>query len=112
MITPQPPPTKSDSPAVWPLIIAELRTLGGEHDRLADVIETPGTALVLETGRAPLEAALHDALRSMAYARQHYERVKDSGNAGRLQTAWNLHMQAVHLARFVLSEVERERAGT
>lgn len=87
--TPEPPPTRTDSPAVWPLVIEDVL----DHDRLDEVPtftierlvadmgarETEGrrkygVPLQVENGRDAAVDAYQEALDLTVYARQQWER--------------------------------------
>ena len=103
----QPPPIKTDTPEVWPLIIRGLRenTPSPINDLLIlKSIERDaygrskyGVGLQVENGRDPLADALDEALDAMAYTRQHYERV-------RTKPALRLHIASVGFALQVLEQ--------
>ena len=114
----QPPPTKTDTPEVWPLILSDLRAgylveqRGDLRERLIKACEARhefglkkyGTALQVENGRAPLADALDEALDLIAYTRQHLERV-GSGFGPAQRGASRLHLNACSMAMLVLSEM-------
>lgn len=86
----QPPPQKTDTPEVWPLVVADVRA--GVYldvprywvERLSAEMEARnefgrrkygiGIGLQVENGRDPLRDALDEALDLSVYTRQQYER--------------------------------------
>lgn len=123
----QPPPIKTDTPEVWPLIVADLTRgalvapeFAGRTQPFIDACMARdafgrakyGTALQVENGRHPLRDALDEALDLMAYTRQHYERLnakRETGRAARL-AAWQIHLTACACAMLVLNALESEGA--
>lgn len=116
----QPPPIKTDTPAVWPLILADLRA-GALVEQRGDLralfisacegrhrfgLEKYGTALQVLNGRNPLSDALDEALDLMAYTRQYLEQV-GVGFAPHQARASRLHVRACEMAVLVLAEMER-----
>ncbi len=107
---PQPRPVLTTTPAVWPLIVTELRAAATPlHETLAVLAEQRdafgrakyGTPLQVQNGREPLVDALQEALDAMAYTRQRYERV-------RTVAAKVLHEAATQRALDVLAEVQEQ----
>lgn len=121
----EPPPIKTDTPEVWPLIIADLRR--GSLVDPAHVCRTQplidacaardafgrekyGVGLQVENGRHPLKDARDEALDLMAYTRQNYERLnskRETSRASRLG-AWQLHLAACAVAVLVIEAIESE----
>jgi len=113
-VIPEPAPGRTDSQAVWPLVIADLpeRLCGsppGLLTRLASDMEARnvegvrkyGTPLQVENGRNPTEDAYHEALGLCVYARQRYERAPSS--------VWQrIYEDAVRLAALICSQVMTE----
>jgi hypothetical protein len=85
-VAPQPAPqNEPGSPAVWPLVVEELRASPNAlWQRLADLGEARdaqgrmkySVPLTVANGREPLVDLLQEAMDGMAYARQHHERVQ------------------------------------
>lgn len=114
--TPEPPPQRTDSPEVWPLIIADLQ--GGAYSAVAtfygpldgDLSEAArqrhefglrkyGVGLQVENGRRPLRDLLDEALDACAYSRQWLERLRHNGASSKqVYAARLLHEKAVALA--------------
>lgn len=113
-VIPEPPPVRTDSLAVWPLVIADLpeRLCGappGLLTRLAvdmaarnvEGTRKYGTPLQVENGRNPTVDAYQEALDLCVYARQRYERTPSS--------VWQrIYEDAVHLAALICSQVTTE----
>lgn len=104
----QPPPIKTDTPEIWPMIIRGLRenAPSATNDLLilacinrdAYGRSKYGVGLQVDNGREPLADALDEALDAMAYTRQHYERV-------RTKPALRLYIAAVGFALQVLDQI-------
>lgn len=115
----QPPPVKTDTPAVWPLILADLRSgalvenrgdfrsllISACEERHRFGLEKYGTPLQVLNGRDPLVDALDEALDLMAYTRQRLEQV-GQGFAPRQVRASSLHVAACAMAVLVIAEME------
>lgn len=115
-VTPEPPPERSASPAVWPLVIATVdRALPQSppwlRERLrADMqarhevgVERYGMPLQVENGRDAATDAYQEALDLCAYSRQQAERTGSM--------AWRtIHEDALSLAASILYQLELERA--
>lgn len=116
----QPPPKKTDTPEVWPLIVADVRD--GRYDvvhpywrerlavemeaRNAFGVEKYGMPVRVENGRDPLRDALEEALDLCCYTRQQCE------TTGRMDD-WETHRMAVRMAsriqwRMHLRDAEEE----
>lgn len=112
----QPSPVKTDTPEVWPLVVADVVSdkyagEGGEpvpvywRQRLAAEMEERNAFGIrkwkepvrVENGRDPLRDALDEALDMSCYTRQQYEKT-------RRQDDWRLHCDSV---RFALRIVQR-----
>lgn len=110
----QPPPQKTDTPEVWPLVIADVRAgvyavLPHWAERIATEMQARhdfgrakyGVGLQVENGRDPLRDALDEALDLCVYTRQQYEKTgrKDDLSlhqdavvfASRIQ--WRIHLR-------------------
>lgn len=104
----QPPPMKTDTPEVWPMVSADVRgdayQMGlNRYDRelLARAMDARnefgrqkygiGIGLQAENGRDPLKDASEEALDLSVYTRQQYERTQRSDD-------WETHRLAVMLA--------------
>lgn len=123
----EPPPIRTNTPEVWPLIITELTDAA--HTRPMKLLlaacvardafgrDKYGTPLQVENGRNPLR----DALDAMAYTRQHYERVRAANVAAEHdvtlacrplppgeKSALRLHYQARAFALAVVAEMGRK----
>lgn len=100
----QPPPKKTNTPEVWPLVVDEVRR--GVYgmppywaDRLANAMEARdafgrekhGEPLRVECGRDALIDSSEEALDLCAYTRQQWEQT-------RLPSDWDTHVLAVALA--------------
>jgi ABC-type amino acid transport substrate-binding protein len=104
LIKPQPPPQKTDSPEVWPIIVERLEREG--LDDLAELARARdqfgrqkyGTALQVDNGRDPLADLMQEALDAMAYSRQYYEREKT-------EDAYDLYVMAKAFAKAVLKRI-------
>lgn len=109
-VQPQPPPTKGDSPAVWPMVIADLegafcRTK--THDAIRELVredmtardalgrERYGTPLQVDNGRDPIVDAYQEALDLAVYLRQEMER----DTPGYPQREYHLALELVLLLR-------------
>jgi hypothetical protein len=129
--TPEPPPTSTDTPAVWPLILADLRNgalvepshkaftpalLDACEQRHAFGVAKYGVALQVENGRHPLRDARDEFLDGMAYTRQHFERLRaqspeaqrGSPEYRRILMAWQLHLSACAVAVLCVRHLENE----
>ena len=110
---PEPPPVRTGTQAVWPLIISSLQR--GEYESSSTIaaedalteaccqrhqlgIQRYGTALEVENGRDPLRDLLDEALDAMAYSRQNYERTQRGLD-------WELHLLAVEFAARVMGRI-------
>jgi hypothetical protein len=103
---PQPPPSKSDSPAIWPLVIADLcADFSGIEQLIADALDRDafgsrkyGTRLQAFNGRDPLVDAYQEALDLTVYLRQAIEEgdedLRGDYNLA-LRLAVNLHRRLV-----------------
>lgn len=107
-VTPEPAPQRTDSPAVWPLVIED--SMGSRYAALIpDMLardsmgrQKYGTALQVENGRNPLADAYQEALDAIAYTRQAYEK-------HRTGLLWMVHEKALDLAMAIRAELIRER---
>lgn len=129
--TTEPAPIRTDTPAVWPLILADLRSgmlvdtahkaassalIDACEQRHAFGIAKYGTPLQVENGRHPLRDARDELLDAMAYTRQHFERLKaahpdakrGTPEHRRLLMAWQLHLSACAVAVLVVRHLENE----
>jgi hypothetical protein len=86
-VTPEPAPVRTDSPAVWPFVIADAprvadeastrvlsRLLSDMSARHEEGIRKYGVPLQVENGRNPAVDAYQEALDLTVYARQQWER--------------------------------------
>jgi hypothetical protein len=120
----EPPPIKTDTPEVWPIIIHDLvrnLLIAPEHEgarvflikacqaRDAFGREKYGVGLQVQNGRHPLRDAQDEALDCMAYTRQHFERVRASG-APRpaVLAAWQLHLAACAIGAMIANALMAE----
>lgn len=104
----QPPPKKTDTPEVWPMVAADVRRdayqsgiSGYDRERLARAMDARnefgrqkygiGIGLQVENGRDPLKDASEEALDLSVYTRQQYERTGRGDD-------WETHRLAVMLA--------------
>ena len=82
----QPPPKKTDTPAVWPMIAEDVRAgkyethpwwaeaLAREMEKRNEFgIQKYGQPVLVDNGRDPLRDALDEALDLCVYTRQQYE---------------------------------------
>lgn len=116
----EPAPKPSNTPAVWPLIVADLARgalVPPEHEglraRFVAACEARdafgrskyGLPLTVENGRHPLRDAQDEALDLMAYTRQSYERLNATKGAPRAKrlAAWQLHLAACAVAIMVVA---------
>lgn len=129
--TPEPPPIHTDTAAVWPLILEDLRNgllVEPEHkafgSALLDACERRhsfgvakyGVPLQVENGGHPLRDARDEFLDGMAYTRQHFERLKaahpyvlrGSVEHRRILMAWQLHLAACDVAVLCVRHLENE----
>lgn len=113
----EPPPIKTDTAEIWPLIIHDLRRellMSPEHEPARGALikaceardsfgrEKYGVGLQVENGRHPLRDARDEALDCMAYTRQHFERVRASGAARpAVLAAWQLHLGACAIGAMI-----------
>lgn len=111
---PEPPPVRTDSPAVWPLVIADAprvldetparvlkRLTADMHARDADGRRKYGTPLQVENGRNATVDAYQEALDLTVYARQQWERYHTRG-------WWLIHEDAMKLAARICFELLEE----
>jgi hypothetical protein len=111
---PEPPPVKTDSAEVWPLVIASLRDRAGGlpfvPDELIDACRQrhefgkakyKGIGLQVLNGRNPLNDLRDEALDAVAYSRQQHERTKAPED-------WDLHLDCVRLAARVVERIVRD----
>ena len=114
--TPEPAPKKTDSPAVWPLVIASVPTILPDapprlRQRLMDDMRARhevglaeyGVPLQVQNGRDAAVDAYQEALDLCAYSRQQVERT----GLGAWRT---IHNEAVGLAAAILYQMELEKA--
>lgn len=127
--TPGPPPVKTSSPEVWPLILDDLRkgllvdpANAGATQSLIDACaardafgrQKYGVGLQVEDGRHPLRDARDEFLDGMAYTRQHFERIKAMHPSAQRGTAeyramllaWQLHLTACAVAVMCVRNLE------
>ena len=116
-VTPEPAPVKTDSPAVWPLVIASVESIIPEaphwvrvmlrtdmQSRHESGVEKYGVPLQVENGRRADVDAYQEALDLCVYSRQQVERT----GLG----AWHtIHNEAVGLAAAILYQMELEKEG-
>jgi hypothetical protein len=107
----QPPPQKTDTPEVWPLVIADVRSgaIGADpsppywRERLAAEMEARNAFGIakwkepvrVENWRDPLRDALDEALDMSCYTRQQYEKTGRNDDL-------RLHHDAVMFASRIL----------
>jgi hypothetical protein len=116
-VTPEPAPVKTDSPAVWPLVIRSVlpilqtntplwlcrRLQADMQARHESGVQKYGVPLQVENGRRADVDAYQEALDLCVYSRQQVER---TGLA-----AWRtIHNEAVGLAAAILYQMELEKA--
>lgn len=115
--TPEPEPLKTESPAVWPLVIRsvptiltdgpvwlEQRLMEDMQARHESGVEKYGTPLQVENGRRADVDAYQEALDLCVYSRQQVERT----GLGAWRT---IHNEAVGLAAAILYQMELEKEG-
>lgn len=115
-VTPEPAPMRTDSPAVWPLVIASvpdvlpnasswlcLRLQEDMQAHHESSVEKYGVPIQVENGRDAAIDAYQEALDLSAYSKQMAERT--GGGAW-----WSIHMESVKLAASILYQMELERA--
>ena len=114
--TPEPAPMRTDSPAVWPLVVRDLL----EEDRLVEtssrVVESLaadmrdrdvegcrkyGTPLQVENGRNAAVDAYQEALDLTVYARQRWERHHTAA-------WWTIYEDALKLSARICAELMKE----
>lgn len=115
--TPEPAPTRTASPAVWPLIIGEfpgtpveapewLRQVVTEDMRARDEFGRAkhGMPLQVENGREPAHDAYQEALDLCAYTRQ---KAAQSG----LHIWWTMHWDALRMVVAIRYQMALEAKG-
>ena len=116
-ITPEPAPKRTDSPAVWPLVIASVPNLiayapkwlagllaSDMEARNAAGVQKYGVPLQVENGRRADVDAYQEALDLCAYSRQQYESVRTE--------AWRrLFEESVRLAAGILYQMELDKSA-
>lgn len=108
---PEPAPVVTDSPAVWPLVIAglpytlrdvsadvQVRLAADMSARDAEGHRKYGTPLQVENGRAPAVDAYQEALDLTVYARQQWERYHT-------RAWWLIYEDALKLAARICAEL-------
>lgn len=109
---PEPPPVKTGSVEVWPLVIDDIqRGWSGPYtmsasQQLEDACiqrhefgcRKHKAALEVLNGRNPLNDLRDEALDAVAYSRQQYERTKAPED-------WDLHLDCVRLAARVIERI-------
>lgn len=114
-VTPEPAPKRTESPAVWPLVIRDLSGVdapGWLKQVLADDMRARdefgrhkyGTPLQVENGRDAATDAYQEALDLCAYIRQ---RVEQRGGV----VWWNAYWNAMDLAATILHQMRLEAEG-
>lgn len=110
-VTPEPPPVRTDSPAVWPLVIAHApevldgarplvvaRLLPDMRARDAKGTEAYGVPLQVENGRDAAVDAYQEALDLTVHARQQWER-------HHTRAWWLIYEDALKLAARICAEL-------
>lgn len=117
----QPAPVKTDTPEVWPLVIADVKAGKYEPalplywvDRIATEMQARhdfgrakyGVGLQVENGRDPLRDALDEALDMSCYTRQQFEKTGRGDD-------WETHRLAVLMVSRLMWRMKlREEEGT
>ena len=116
-VTPEPAPVKTDSPAVWPLVINSVPQVLADaplwlQHRLMDDMQARhefglskyGVPVQVDNGRRADVDAYQEALDLCVYSRQQVERTG-------LGAWWTIHNEAVGLAASILYQMELEKEG-
>jgi len=113
----EPPPTEPRGPAIWPLVIADIRERfsyadpliedATERDRIGT--EKYGVPLHANNGRNPLVDAYQESLDLMVYLRQ---AIEDGVGGHTVRSEYELALSLAKRLRYLLMSMqERERDG-